>query len=818
MAEITTLKTTGCSRGEARRGEAGRGEAKRDKAGRGGGNLRKEKVQERGPPLAQLGLRAPPTATRTAALSLNGRGGGFAGHLRGLQRLKSQAFTSLRNLKAPFIEGIRNLKSQVLDFKGSLFNKGNLFNKGGGGGQSSYYRRPSSHYGGGSTGSGYGGGGGDGSNGYIQVSYQPPSTGYGAPSAPASNYGAPPSDTYGAPQAPATGYGAPQAPATGYGAPQAPATGYGAPQAPQAPATGYGAPQAPQAPATGYGAPQAPATGYGAPQAGLQANPTGLKAPQVQSSGFRPSAPLNGYSGTGTGQTASRPLQNAYNAGTGQAATGHSGSQAQSHINAPLSAAMAMGHLLKEEEVIKGTGKAEWQPVTGVPTIAPPIDVRAPASVVQNQGTRTQIAAASPAEEPLFIDLTGPGTTGGGANGGVIGGALGETANTLNGLSSDPVVVDDTDDTLLISGTEEYDDILLVDKGSADAAAEALSKVVDAALFIDEPAGKALSGSRPQENVVSVGQTAFASSKGRSSDTLQPGQNSNMMFSGLMEELELSTLMALIRRANLEAMLTTEGGFTIFAPSDSAFSLLPRSVVSRLQNNTDKLREVVLFHVVPGVLRLEDLTDNGMLSSASPKGRKLRVNVFKHGSDLQDVVTINGARVKRHDMIATNGVIHVIDKVLYPMADLSIMDHLTTCETFTGANVAVTGAGLTPVLEQDGPYTVFLPTTEAFAAIDNATVSSFIENITLLQNVLMYHIVPGAYFSEGLRDGTWLPTLAQEQELQMRVTSDGYTRRLAGVGGTANVIKHDIIATNGVIHVIDTVLRPEKETPICGHF
>ncbi|XP_037780284.1 uncharacterized protein LOC119576709 [Penaeus monodon] len=711
----------------------------------------------------------------------------------------------LRNLKAPFIEGIRNLKSQVLDFKGSLFNKGNFFNKGGG--QSSYYRRPPSHYGGGSSGTGYGGGGGDGSNGYIQVSYQPPSTGYGAPPAPSSNYGAPPapSSNYGAP--PSDTYGAPQAPATGYGAPQAPATGYGAPQAP---ATGYGAPQAPQAPATGYGAPQAPATGYSAPQAntgGVQANPTGLKAPQVQSSG-----------GTGTGQTAARPLQNTYNAGTGQAATGHSGSQAQSHINAPLSAAMAMGHLLKEEEVIKGAGKAEWQPVTGAPTAAPPIDVRAPASVVQNQGTKTQITAASPTDEPLFIDLTGPGTTGGGANGGVIGGALGGTSNTFNGLSSDPVVVDDTDDTLLISATEEYDDILLVDKGSADAAAEALSKVVDAALLIDEPAGKALSGSRPQENVVSVGQTAFASSKGRSSDTLQPGQNSNMMFSGLMEELQLSTLMALIRRANLEAMLTTEGGFTIFAPSDSAFSLLPRSVVSQLQNNTDKLREVVLFHVVPGVLRLEDLTDNGMLSSASPKGRKLRVNVFRHGSDLQDVVTINGARVKRHDMIATNGVIHVIDKVLYPMADLSIMDHLTTCETFTGANVAVTGAGLTPVLEQDGPYTVFLPTTEAFAAIDNATVSSFIENITLLQNVLMYHIVPGAYFSEGLRDGTWLPTLAQEQELQMRVTSDGYTRRLAGVGGKANVIKHDIIATNGVIHVIDTVLRPEKETPVCGHF
>ncbi|KAG7154564.1 Transforming growth factor-beta-induced protein ig-h3-like 3, partial [Homarus americanus] len=260
------------------------------------------------------------------------------------------------------------------------------------------------------------------------------------------------------------------------------------------------------------------------------------------------------------------------------------------------------------------------------------------------------------------------------------------------------------------------------------------------------------------------------------------------------------------------------GGFTIFAPSDSAFTLLPRSVVSRLQNNTDKLREVVLFHVIPGVIRIDDLTNNDMLNSASPKGRKLRVNVFRNGGPKDQVVTVNGARIKRHDMLATNGVIHVIDRVLYPMADLSIVDHLSTCETFTGANVAVTGAGLTPVLEQDGPFTVFLPTTDAFAAIDNATVSSFIQNITLLQHVLMYHIVPGAYFSEGLRDGMWLPTLAQEQELQVRITTDGYSNRLAGVGHTARVIKHDIIATNGVIHVIDTVLRPETETPICGHF
>lgn len=123
--------------------------------------------------------------------------------------------------------------------------------------------------------------------------------------------------------------------------------------------------------------------------------------------------------------------------------------------------------------------------------------------------------------------------------------------------------------------------------------------------------------------------------------------------------------------------------------------------------------------MVPGELRLSDMADNDMLDSASPRGRKLRVNVYQHGAENQvrfffpscncllldlrphafhrdtrkntklrflmfQVVTINGARVKRHDMIATNGVIHVTDKVLYPMADLSILDHLTNCDTFTG--------------------------------------------------------------------------------------------------------------------------------------
>ncbi|KAK7076352.1 hypothetical protein SK128_023134, partial [Halocaridina rubra] len=466
--------------------------------------------------------------------SSGGGGGGKGGFrvpsaLRGLQKLKSQAFTSLRNLKAPIIEGIRNLKSQVFELKGNLLNSaGSIFNKGNsGGGQSSYYRRPPSHY----------GGGDNNNNGYFQVSYQEPSA---------------PSTGYGAPQAPSTGYGAPQAPSTEYGAPQAPSSSYGAPQgpAPQAPSTGYGAPQGP--------APQAPATGYGVPQGSANTLAAQQAAPTT---GFRPSAPAP------SGNYNPAPLQNSFAAPSAPAANNYNTQantaqqQQQSHINAPLSAAMAMGHLLKEDEVVKGTGQAaapQWRPVVGSPAVSPSTDVQAPASVtqsvpVQNTAPRGVGGLTAGTEDPLFINLDGVGAV---ENNDV----SGTLAASTNVRTINPVAVN-SNDNLVISPTE---DILLVDKGSPDAAAKALSKVVDAALLINEAPTtndltglRAGSGGRLQEDLVLIEQREnFGNELDLTS--LRPGQSSNMMFSGLMEELRLNTLIALIRRANLEAMLTTE--------------------------------------------------------------------------------------------------------------------------------------------------------------------------------------------------------------------------------------------------------------------
>nr|XP_053639497.1 period circadian protein-like [Cherax quadricarinatus] len=778
-----------------------------------------------------------------------GGGGNKKGNpLEGLQKLKTQAFTSLRNLKVPILDGIRNLKNQVLGLKGNLINKAaNLFTKGKDGGQSSYNHHPASSYGGGGGHGSHGGGGGHGNHGgYIKVSQKTPSSGNSAPPSPSPSYGAPPSPSanYGAPPASSSSYGAPPASSSSYRAPPAPSSNYGSPPA-QAPSynpppasTKISAPTSslytlPPTPSSDSSVPRSPSSSEYSAQ---QSTTGGFVPPKKTFKGFTASVapPVSSYSTpqVGLGQvTRQRAPDTSYRApatdtrASSSTSTDHSRSQSsadsyshfdpptgprgstdssyngQEHINAPLSAAMTMGQLLNEDEVLTGIGESPWRPVTENTAAYVSVNARDPSGT---DAITRDLDGTS--EHDLFIDLDDN--------------SANDVQKSNDIFLTGPNTIDDGD-TYLISATEDNDDFLLVDEGSPDLAAKALAKVVDTVDPLEnDPAGRSFPGGRLQENVLPVGHTVDGRRPSRESEIqLRPGQKSNMMFAPLMEKLQLNILTTLIRRANLEAMLTTQGTFTIFAPSDAAFSLLPHSVLLSLHNNTDKLREVILFHVVPGLHLLTDFSNNHLFFSASSKTRRLRVNIFLNGGGVSDqVVTVNGAEVKLADMLAINGVIHVIDRVLYPMADLSIIDHLTACHTFTGANVAVTGTGVTEVLEQDGPFTVFIPTTDAFAVIDNATVSAFIQNITSLQHVLMYHIVPGAYFSQGLRDGMWLPTLAQEQELQVRVTSDGYTRRLAGVGHMAQVIKSDIIATNGVIHVIDTVLRPERETPICDHF
>lgn len=136
--------------------------------------------------------------------------------------------------------------------------------------------------------------------------------------------------------------------------------------------------------------------------------------------------------------------------------------------------------------------------------------------------------------------------------------------------------------------------------------------------------------------------------------------------------------------------------------------------------------------------------------------------------------------------------------------DMDIVDTATTAGNFTTLLTAAEAAGLVETLKGEGPFTVFAPTDEAFAALPDGTVDTLLmeENRDQLTALLMYHVVPGKVMSTDLSDGMQATT-AGDQSLMVSV--DGGTVMV----GDATVTQPDIEASNGVIHVIDSVMMPQ---------
>ena len=119
-----------------------------------------------------------------------------------------------------------------------------------------------------------------------------------------------------------------------------------------------------------------------------------------------------------------------------------------------------------------------------------------------------------------------------------------------------------------------------------------------------------------------------------------------------------STLVAAVTAAGLAETLSGEGPFTVFAPTDDAFAALPAGVLDALllPENKDVLTKILTYHVVPGQVMAADVTDGDV---ATVEGQTIALSTA-------DGVTVNGAKVIQADVVADNGVIHVIDAVILP--------------------------------------------------------------------------------------------------------------------------------------------------------
>lgn len=239
-----------------------------------------------------------------------------------------------------------------------------------------------------------------------------------------------------------------------------------------------------------------------------------------------------------------------------------------------------------------------------------------------------------------------------------------------------------------------------------------------------------------------------------------------------------TSLASALTSAGLVDDLQGEGPFTVFAPTDAAFAAL--SAVPSGQ----ALIDVLLYHVISGVVGPLDLKDGGVATTlgGSPV-------LF----DLSSGAMINDANITVTNVVASNGVIHVIDAVIVPPTD-DIVATAVANGSFTSLAGALTDAGLVDDLQGDGPFTVFAPTDDAFAAL------SAVPSGQALIDVLLYHVVSGAVGSGDLVAGT-VPTLLDGESLTVALAS--------GVQiNDANVTIANILTKNGVIHVIDAVLVP----------
>jgi uncharacterized surface protein with fasciclin (FAS1) repeats len=299
-----------------------------------------------------------------------------------------------------------------------------------------------------------------------------------------------------------------------------------------------------------------------------------------------------------------------------------------------------------------------------------------------------------------------------------------------------------------------------------------------------------------------------------------------------------TTLLAAAEAADLVDALKGEGPLTVFAPTDDAFNALPAGTVEALLADPDALAAILLYHVVAGEVKAEQVVT--LDSAPTLNGAEVTITITSEGT-----VMVDNANVIITDIETTNGIIHVIDAVIIPGSSVSketsgdkaswfggyrfgggwianaIQDGklkwltkrlpLYYVARLAGLNtlgVAVKAAELRTTLIKDGPFTVFGPTDEAFAALPEGTIPALLADPAALANILLYHVTPGKVTSD-------IVVTLDGQNANMAnggtvgiIVDGGVKLDDTGTDADKNVIVVDIPARNGVIHIIDGVLLP----------
>uniref|UniRef100_A0A671L8J8 Periostin n=1 Tax=Sinocyclocheilus anshuiensis TaxID=1608454 RepID=A0A671L8J8_9TELE len=250
--------------------------------------------------------------------------------------------------------------------------------------------------------------------------------------------------------------------------------------------------------------------------------------------------------------------------------------------------------------------------------------------------------------------------------------------------------------------------------------------------------------------------------------------------------------------SKLQEEIEGAGSYTFFAPSNDAWDLLDPEVRNALVSNVNiELYNALHYHMVNKRLLTKDLK-NGMTATSMYNDLNLLINHYSNG-----VVTVNCARIIHGNQVATNGVVHVIDRVITAVGN-SIQDVIEVDDDLSTLSTVATASGLIEKLGQPGHFTLFAPTNDAFDKLDREILDRLMEDKNSLQALLNYHLLNSVQCSEAIMAGTSYETL-EGSNIEIGCDGDSLT-----VNGIKMVLKKDIVTTNGVIHLIDQVLMPNS--------
>ena len=323
----------------------------------------------------------------------------------------------------------------------------------------------------------------------------------------------------------------------------------------------------------------------------------------------------------------------------------------------------------------------------------------------------------------------------------------------------------------------------------------------------------------------------------RDNDNPVNDKNTSTIVETAQATESLSSLVAALAKADekegtdLIGTLSSDGPFTVFAPTNDAFAALLASLdgydsLEDFETDAEKdlLDTILTYHVVAGAAVFSgDLSDGQVV--ATVQGEEVTVSL--DGGVFIDDATDTNAQVVLADVEASNGVVHVVNKVLVPQAVLdalaagmeeesNLVEIVVATEALSILEAAVIKADLAATLSSEGPFTVFAPTDDAFVALldilgdDYNSLDDFDSEaeIALLTDILLYHVIPAKVLAADLAPSMVGTALADNS---VEIIASGDTFVIGDASDVnANITGTDIMASNGVAHTIDKVLLPQS--------